>query len=544
MKWYQTIRFKIVGMLMLITFLSASLCGGILFYQYYSSEIEHLEEELQVAAKATQNKLELAELTPYIEGGRVKNDFFMQSLHNLEDLVEIFGLTYLYVVDRTPSGDMRFLMDAAMLDNELEPLDIYEKASPEIFDAWNRKEIIYPDIYTDEYGTFKSIFMPVVVGGRTVALICADYDVASLTEIRNKVLLTLFFGILFSAVIAIILAVYFSQSIKTAIDAGISIAESIARGDLTTRSNCKGKDEIGQLVGVLDSTANQLREVVGQVRLATDQVTAGATELSSTAITLSEGATEQAASLEEVSSSMQHMAANISRNAESSNKTLELASGASGQAVDTGSAVSKSVEAMNEIADKISIIEEIARQTNLLALNAAIEAARAGEHGKGFAVVAAEVRKLAERSGVAAGEISELAGSSVEVANRAGGLLTKLVPDIQETAELVGEITESTREQSEGANQINGAIHQLDNVVQQNASVSEEVSATSEELSAQAVMLQKTVAFFKIDNGAGSGFTQVRPSQPKPLAPAPAAAPSSGVALNLGGGDDSGFERF
>jgi methyl-accepting chemotaxis protein len=159
---------------------------------------------------------------------------------------------------------------------------------------------------------------------------------------------------------------------------------------------------------------------------------------------------------------------------------------------------------MKDIASKISIIEEIARQTNLLALNAAIEAARAGEHGKGFAVVASEVRKLAERSQTAAAEINQLSASSIKVAEKAGEMLNKIVPDIQRTAELVQEISASSNEQNSGAEQINGAIQQLNSVIQQNASASEEMSSTAEELSSQAEQLQETMSFFKLDHKQSS----------------------------------------
>ena len=203
---------------------------------------------------------------------------------------------------------------------------------------------------------------------------------------------------------------------------------------------------------------------------------------------------------------MEQMASNIKQNADNAQQTEKIALKAADDAKEGGHAVGETVSAMKEIASKISIIEEIARQTNLLALNAAIEAARAGEHGKGFAVVASEVRKLAERSQTAAGEINNLSASSVEVAERAGEMLEKIVPDIQKTAELVQEINAASNEQRAGANQINQAIQQLDQVIQQNAAASEEMASTSEELLSQAEQLQSTIGFFKIDGSAGSLF--------------------------------------
>jgi methyl-accepting chemotaxis protein len=199
---------------------------------------------------------------------------------------------------------------------------------------------------------------------------------------------------------------------------------------------------------------------------------------------------------------MEEMAANIKQNSDNAQQTEKIAIKAAEDGNESGKAVAATVGAMKEIAGKISIIEEIARQTNLLALNAAIEAARAGEHGKGFAVVASEVRKLAERSQTAAGEINKLSASSVQIAEKAGEMLGKIVPDIQKTADLVQEITAASNEQSSGAGQINKAIQQLDQVVQQNASASEEMASTSTELLSQAEQLQSTISFFKLNGGS------------------------------------------
>ena len=544
MKWYQSIQFKIVGMLMLVTLLAASLSGLILFKQYYDSEINHTEDVLRKAVESTQNKIQLDDLTPYIEGGPSKNEFFMKKLRDLDAIANIFGLTYLYIVERTSDGRIRFIEDIGMLKGDPKPLEVYEDAPRGIDIAYNTQKEVFPDIYTDAYGTFKSIFMPIVVKGKTIALIGADFDASSLQAIKTKAILTLLFAIAVSGCIAVVIAFWFGRKINRSILLGTNIAEAIAAGDLTSEVQSDGKDEICAMINVLAEMRNKLRQVVGNVRMTTDQVTAGSQELSSTATVLSQGATEQAASLEEVSSSMEEMAANISQNAEGANKTQALASSAALQASESGEAVGEAVEAMREIASKIGIIEEIARQTNLLALNAAIEAARAGEHGKGFAVVAAEVRKLAERSGVAAGEISHLAANSVDVADKAGELLGKLVPDIQQTAELVEEISAASNEQNAGASQINSAIQQLDSVVQQNAAASEEMSSTSEELSAQAIQLKEIVSFFNLGEG-GNHSQLLRTNRPsvRALTDHDTTYSQSGEIVP-GVKPDTGFERF
>jgi len=255
----------------------------------------------------------------------------------------------------------------------------------------------------------------------------------------------------------------------------------------------------------LGAMVDKLTEVVAGIQAVSGQAMTGSQEVSVSAERLSEGATEQAASAEEVSASMEQMGANIRQNAENAMQTEKIAVKSASDAKDGGRAVLETVTAMKEIATKISIIEEIARQTNLLALNAAIEAARAGEHGKGFAVVASEVRKLAERSQGAAAEISNLSTSSVAVAEQAGQMLQRIVPDIQKTAELVQEISAACTEQDSGADQVNKALQQLDQIIQQNASAAEEMAATSEELQAQAANLQDTISFFKTSHTAAGG---------------------------------------
>ena len=389
------------------------------------------------------------------------------------------------------------------------------------------------------------------------------------TALANSASRIMIIFICVGVMLAIFLGVLISRIISVPLKRGVNVAEAISNGDLTQTIDINRKDEVGQLAGAMNAMVDKLKSIVGDVRSAADNVAAGSQQLSSSSEEMSQGATEQASSIEEVSSSMEEMSSNIKQNADNAQQTEKIALKSAADAREGGKAVTDTVVAMKEIAGKISIIEEIARQTNLLALNAAIEAARAGEHGKGFAVVASEVRKLAERSQAAAGEISHLSTSSVQVAEKAGEMLAKLVPDIQKTAELVQEISGASNEQNTGAEQINQAIQQLDQVIQQNASASEEMASTAEELSSQAEHLQESIAFFKTGEEtrvarrvANTGYSAKLPNKTKvahishegrrggrAIAAGAPAGTKAGIALDMAGdghadADDSEFEKF
>ncbi|MBF0415695.1 MAG: hypothetical protein HQL78_00645 [Magnetococcales bacterium] len=321
------------------------------------------------------------------------------------------------------------------------------------------------------------------------------------------------FGSLFGVGLGLILAYMIAKGLVNSITGCIGNLIEMSEGRIAIRCVTERGDEIGDMSRAIDKMAVKLREVVEQITIASGSVTDGAAQLADSAQTLSQGATEQAASIEETSSAMEQMSSNIAQNTENAETTEKISRSASENAAEGGQAVSEAVGAMKEIASKISIIEEIARQTNLLALNAAIEAARAGEHGKGFAVVAAEVRKLAERSQTAAGEISQLSNSSVQVAERAGHIINELVPNIQRTAQLVQEIASASREQSQGSSQINTAISQLDQVIQRNAGAAEEMAATADEMNEQSQNLANAIGFF--DTGARPPMAHRKISTPK-----------------------------
>jgi len=317
------------------------------------------------------------------------------------------------------------------------------------------------------------------------------------------------------------------------------IVSEIAAGDLTVQVNLRPGDQ-SSLLFAMKAMVDKLASVMTEVSSGAESLTSASEEISATAQSLSQAASEQAAGVEETSASIEQMTASIGQNTENAKVTDGIASKASHEAAEGGEAVRSTVAAMQQIAKKISIIDDIAYQTNLLALNAAIEAARAGEHGKGFAVVAAEVRKLAERSQVAAQEIEQVASSSVELAEKAGKLLDEMVPNIRRTSNLVQEITAASEEQSAGVGQINSAVTQLSQTTQQNASSSEQLAATAEEMSSQAEQLQQAVAYFRVDGGASSPRRQARQAMGKMRQ-----APASNRVMSLETEpDDSNFVRF
>lgn len=301
-----------------------------------------------------------------------------------------------------------------------------------------------------------------------------------------------------AAAIGLGVAAYMVTSISRGLARANELARAVADGDLTRTVDVTTNDELGDLLHTSNEMVERLRSILAEVNAAADNMTLGSTQVASTSQQLSQGATEQAASTEETSASVAQMAANTKQSAANATETEQMANNSALSARESGKVVGEAVDAMTTIAERIMIVQEIARQTDLLALNAAVEAARAGEHGRGFAVVASEVRKLAERSQEAANEISNLSGHTVKTATRAGEMLDTLVPEIERTSQLVSEISGSMRELAVGTTQITTAVGQLDQVTQENTAASEELSSSAVELSSQAEALKEAISFFEL----------------------------------------------
>jgi methyl-accepting chemotaxis protein len=351
-------------------------------------------------------------------------------------------------------------------------------------------------------------------------------------------------GLVFAMLLGIAMALFIARGIARPLATAIQALERIAGGDMTVALAADSTDEIGQTLRVLGAMVEKLRAVAGRINEAAARVATGSEQMSASANELARGASEQSAATTETTSSLEEMTASIAQNTDNAKQTEKIAIAAARDAQASGEAVARTVSSMREIAEKIGTIEEIARKTDLLALNAAVEAARAGQHGRGFAVVASEVRKLAERSQTAAAEIGKLSNDGVSVAERAGELLVRLVPDIRKTADLVQEISAASNEQSVGSSQISKAVQDLDQVGQANAAGAEEISATADDLAREAEHLQEAISFFKLDDGGPKRPAKLDAKRSSPRATGaklgsrgPARHPATNGAAKAGGVD-------
>lgn len=382
----------------------------------------------------------------------------------------------------------------------------YQQLPPEILeqfvelaDQTPQDSIIFDDITLQGNSYFQGI-LPLYADNTCVGAIAVLYSKA-IAKAHTRQILKIFGGILFLSILVLVpIVALFSNSISKPIQQIVKeVHDGIAQGDLRKEIAIYREDEIGELADAFRQVTRKLNEVVTQMKSASDTMASGGQVMSVGMEEMSQGSIVQAEAAEEVTSSIGEMVANIKQNADNALQTKKIGMKASEDAQKSGKAVVEVVSKMKEIAGKVALIEDITSQTRMLSLNATIEATRVQEYGKGFAVVAAEVRGLADRSQSVATEITELVTSGVMFAEKASGMLTQLVPDIQKTAELVQEISAASSEQRAGAKQINASIQHLDRIIQQHSSLSEEMASMAEKLASQAEQLQSTIQFFKID---------------------------------------------
>lgn len=352
----------------------------------------------------------------------------------------------------------------------------------------------------------------IATGSAIILVAFVSGVIAKLSPIHNL------WGFPLQVIIAVTAYVYITKVIKKPLQKIISGIDEVSDGNLTVKLDgdlLHRTDEIGILANSTQRLTQKLSEVVNLISISATQVSAAGEQLNSNSQDLSLGTNQQASSVEEISASMEEMTTNIQQNSENSQQTNSISTNAFNKMGRVEEASQKSIVAVRNIADKINIITDIAFQTNLLALNAAVEAARAGEQGKGFAVVAAEVRRLAERSRLAANEITELSKSSLQITQESGTLLNEILPDINKTAKLVEEIAAASLEQRQGATQINSSIQQLNSITQQNASASEELASSAEELTAQSQQLVDAIAFFRTSESLSHKHREISKSKPE-----------------------------
>ncbi len=376
----------------------------------------------------------------------------------------------------------------------------------------------------------------------TIEIIKQDKSSSSSAEVL------IVFVIIISISIAVVVSYLIVKAITIPLQKSVRIAESIAMGDLTVNIDVIQKDEVGVLAKSMQSMVEKLREIIGSILAGSQGIAEASIQMSSTSQNLSQGANEQASSVEQVSSTMEEITSNIEQNSENSSLTEKLSNQSLAGMLDMSKKSAEAVEANRTIADKIKIINDIAFQTNILALNAAVEAARAGEQGRGFAVVASEVRKLAERSKVAADEIVSLSNKGLKLSEEAGKKMHEIMPELEKTTKMVQEIAAASAEQTNGASQINNAIQQLNTVTQQNAAASEELSSSAEELSGQAEQLKDLVSYFKIEEKGRHKFASakkiIKQNPIKDEVIATKAEKFKGYNLHLSESDDSNYKAY
>jgi methyl-accepting chemotaxis protein len=527
-----------ISLMLLITW-------SLMTYVQYTQRSAAMSEQARSFAESTNQMLNATLTGMMVTGVSKDRAVYIDQVRNTSEVKDVRVLRYGTVLTQFGAGDGK---ENAPDDGEMAVL---RSGAPSFKEEAGQLRAIFPMLNWREY--LGKSCMGCHEGRENDVLGAISMNISmqkAQAELRTFAWQTALLALALSVPLLICIFLLIRKSVARPLAEAVGMAKCLAEGDFTVRVAARSKDEVGQLIDAMGHMADELTHVIVDVRNNAEALASASEEVSATAQSLSQASSEQAAGVEETSASIEQMTASITQNTENAKVTDGMATKAAKEASEGGEAVKATVAAMKQIADKIGIIDDIAYQTNLLALNAAIEAARAGEHGKGFAVVAAEVRKLAERSQIAAQEIGQVAGSSVELAEKAGRLLDAMVPNIRKTSELVQEITAASEEQTAGVGQINSAVGQLSQTTQQNASASEELAATAEEMSGQAEQLQQAIAFFHV-NAGGQKIANL--AARRKTAPVKATAPKKATGLKVVGNlalarsaqpDETEFTRF
>lgn len=513
-----TIRKKLYLYFGLAIIITSIVSSGIFFIRYRNELNNVINEKLRIGAEISKSVIEQSQLAKVSEPGFQNSESYIQVLKTLKNTERSFDFKYIYVMIKEKDKFV-FIYDSGNYEPEdgyeNSFLQVYEDYPPELAESWNSGTAKTAE-YTDQWGSFRSIFMPVKKSsGEIIATIGVDYSIGKVKSVINKSYLIFGFIIIFIVLITMLVVYRLSSGLLKQLGGDprdvIEIVKKISGGDFTVDIDSSNKIE-GSLLFYIERMKNDLRSLVKDIVERTEVLSSGIEQISTGNANLARRTSSQASALEEIAATVEEAASAINNNTINAKEAESVSRTASDLADHGNSIVNETVTSINEISKSsnkigeiISVINDIAFQTNLLALNAAVEAARAGEQGRGFAVVAGEVRNLSQKSSTAAKEIGDLIKDSInkiekgtELTNKSGEALKEIVVSIKTVSQLISGIYSASEEQAQGIAQINKSINELDTMTQTNASLVEETATAGDAISVQSKVLLSMVQNFKV----------------------------------------------